>query len=200
LPRDGRITKQALSAWWKTQVLVSDPHAGLVGLENGAGQQVPADRLGLALERRRARLQQVGQRALADLQAEQVEQQALQALERDRLAEAQVEHEGAQVGAERRARLQAGRRVGPEAPGAARALAAEQRDPGDVGLDLGDADPVVGVDRALHHAPDIGPAVAAPLGQHIAPARRLRVQGAVAAGMGLGLGPRRTGAIGLVAA
>ena len=110
----------------------ADPHAGLVGLQDGAGQQAVADRARLPLERRGAGLQHVGQRALADLQPEQVEQQPLQALERDRLAEAQVEHEGAQVRRQTASPAPArpGRR--PEPPWAAGAEAAMQRDPGDV--------------------------------------------------------------------
>jgi hypothetical protein len=143
--------------------LLANAHAGLVGGQHRAGQWAPLDQAGLRREGGRAVLQQVGQRPLADLQPEQVTHQPRQALEREGLAEAQVEHEGAQVGAERRARLQPGRGGRLEAPGAARAHAAVQDHPRHVRGDLGDLDAVVGLHRRLGHVAHVGVAVGAML-------------------------------------
>src|SRR5215469_3046284 len=118
----------------------ADAHAGFVRLECGAGQQVLPDPVRLALERRRGLPKHVGERALADLQAEQVEQQARQALEWDRLPETQIQHQGPQIGAEGRARLQPGRSTRVEPLGAAGAGDAEQCHPGYIRCDLGDLD------------------------------------------------------------
>ena len=88
--------------------LLAYPHGGFIQLQDGAGQQAAANVAGLGRERRGAVLQQVGQRAFADVQPEQVGQQPCQPCERDRLSEAQIENEGAQIRPERRARLQPG--------------------------------------------------------------------------------------------
>ena len=109
--------------------LLADADAGLVRLQGGAGQQVRLDPARLGGEGRRAVLQHVGERAFADLQPEQVRHQPFQALERDRLAEAQVQHEGAQIRAERRPRLQPGRRGRLEPLGATGAGAADAASP-----------------------------------------------------------------------
>src|SRR5215213_8618337 len=58
--------------------LLADAHAGLIGGQHGAGQQPLLDPAGLRREGWRAVLQQVGQRALADLQPEQITQQPRQ--------------------------------------------------------------------------------------------------------------------------
>src|SRR4051794_10891011 len=85
--------------------------------------------------------------SLADLKPEQIREQPRQPLERDRLSEAQIQHEGAQVRPEGRTRRTSpgGRRLEP-AP-TTRAGAAIERHPCDVRRDLGDFDPVSGVEQ-----------------------------------------------------
>ncbi|MEQ9042717.1 MAG: hypothetical protein RLO23_02745, partial [Alphaproteobacteria bacterium] len=71
---------------------LADTRAGLVGFQRRAGQQPRLDQVALGPEGGGGLRQDVGERALADRQPEQVAQQACQALERDRLAEPQVQH------------------------------------------------------------------------------------------------------------
>ena len=72
---------------------LADPRAGLVGLQDGAGQQPVADQARLTREGAAAGFQHVGEGTLADLQPEQIGRQPRQSLERDRLGETQVQHE-----------------------------------------------------------------------------------------------------------
>ena len=85
---------------------LADPQAGFVGTDHGSRQQLGADggagrREGLA-----RRCENVDQGAFAEGKAEQVSHQARQPLEGDPLGEAQIDDEGPQVGAERRAGLE----------------------------------------------------------------------------------------------
>ena len=134
-------------------------------------------------------------RALADRQAEQVAQDIAQARQRDGLDGAQVDDEGAQVRAEGRARLQPRRRRCLEAPGAARADAAVQRDPRHVGLDLRDLDAVVDLAGLLRDTGDVGAAALAAAREDVALRRRVGMQRPMRAGVrpALGLGRRRLG-------
>ena len=172
------------------ECLLANAHAGLVGGQHCAGQEALLDQAGLRREGGRAVLQHVGQRPLADLQPEQVTHQPRQALERDGLAEAQVEHEGAQVGAERRARLQPGRGGRLETPGAAGANAAVQDHPRHVRGDLGDLDAVVGLHRHLGHVAHVGAAVWAALHPDRFATGRVGVQRTVRSGMDPGFRAR----------
>jgi hypothetical protein len=139
--------------------------------------------------------QNVDQRALADLQPEQIAQRVPQPRQRNALNRAQIDHQGAQVVAERRARRQIGRRGGLEAAGAAGAHAAVQRDARHVGLGLRNLDALVGLARDLRHARHVGAAGLAAVGEDRAFDGRVRMQRAMRARMGLGLalGRRRFG-------
>ena len=155
---------------------LADPQAGLVGTDHGSGQQPGADGgagRGEALARAR---ENVDQRAFADGKAEQVAHQARQPLEGDALGEAQIDDEGPQIGAERRARLQPRRRSGLEAPGATRADAPVQAHPRDLGRDRRNLDPVIDLARLLRALRDVGPAMPACARQNVAPLRRVRMQ------------------------
>ncbi len=165
----------------------ADPHAGLVGRDGGAAEQARLDERHRGLERRGGRRQHVDQRALADREAEQVEERVAQPSQRDALHRAQVDHEGADVGPEGRARLQAGRWLRLEPPGAARARAAVQRHARHVRLDLRDLDPIIGFAGALLRPGHVGPAGLARYRQHVVVAGRVGVKQAMGAGMRLGL-------------
>lgn len=174
----------------------ADPHAGLVGGQGSRGAQARRDARDRGPERFGGGRQDGDERTFADRQAEQVEQQVAQARQRDALHGAQGDHEGPDAGAEGRAGLQARRCCGLEAPGAARAGAAVQRDPGHVRDDGGDLDPVVDLARALRHVRDVGPAGLAGQRPHLVVTGRIGVQQAMGAWMWLGLalgqaGPRR---------
>src|SRR5260370_24453623 len=93
--------------------LLSDPRAGLGRSEDGGGEQPDADQARLAGERLPAVVEHVDQRTFADVEADEVGEQARQPLERDRVGEAQIERKGPQVATERRAWLQARRRQTP---------------------------------------------------------------------------------------
>ena len=172
-------------------VALAHPHAGLVRLQNAAAEQAGADQAGLLGKSRPAVIENVDQGPFADRKPQQVGHQSRQPLERDRMGKAQIDREGPQVRPERRARRQVGWRVGPEPLAAARADPAVQRHLRHVGLDLGDLDAVVGVNRPLPDARHVRPAMPALCGQHVALARRIRMQWAVRPGMRLALGPRR---------
>ena len=58
-----------------------------------------------------------------------------------------------------------------------------QRHPRDVRLDRGKLDVVVGVERGLRDARQVGPAMSAMIGQDVALARRIGMQGTMHAGM-----------------
>ena len=116
---------------------LADPHAGLVRLQNGAGEQAGADQARLPGKGRPAGFEDIDQRPFADLDPKQVRHQPRQPLERDRMGEAQVDGKSPQVGAEGRARLQSCRRDRLEASRAARAGPAVQHHPRHVRRDLG---------------------------------------------------------------
>ena len=177
---------------------LANAHAGLVRLQDGAGEELLADQAGLCGEGKLAAVEHVDERAFADVEPQQIGAQAREPLKRDRLCEAQVEHEGAQVRPERRTRLQAGRRRGHERLRAARADAAVQYHARHVGLDLGNLDPVVGASRPLRDARDIRPAMLAVTRRNIAMPGRVRMQRPMRPGMRLALGPARGLAIALV--
>ena len=118
---------------------------------------------------------------------EQVEQQPFQARERDRLAKAQVEDEGAQVRPERRARLQPGGRRRLEPLVAAGAGAAMQRHPGHVRRDRRNFDAVISLERNLARGCHRRPAMWAVIREHVAPHCRLGMQRSVRPRMDLAL-------------
>jgi hypothetical protein len=120
--------------------LLADPYAGLVRLEDRAGEQALADEARLPREGPPAALEHGDERAFADRDATEIGHEPRQALERDCVRVVQIEDEGDEVGPERRARLQSRRRRRREAPRAARAVAAMQCHPRHVGLDLGQLD------------------------------------------------------------
>ena len=97
--------------------------------------------------------------------------------------EPQIDDKGPQVRTERRAGRHVGRRFGPERLAAAGAEPAIQRHPRDVRLDQGKLDVVVGVERGLRDARQVGPAMSAMIGQDVALARRIGMQGTVRSGM-----------------
>ena len=142
---DGRRRRRRrCRRWWNTlshQLARPTRTPGLVGRDGGAPEQARLDERGRGLERRGARRQHVDERALADRKAEQVEERVAQPRQRDALDRAKVDDESADVGPEGRARLQARRRLGLEAPGAARAGAAVERHARHVRLDLGGSPP-----------------------------------------------------------
>ena len=130
----------------------ADPHAGLVRLQDGAGEQAGTDQARSARERKLTVVEHVDKRAFADVKPEQIGEQPRKPLERYRLGEAQVDGESPQVRPERRARFKPRRRRGFEWLGAARAQAAEQCHPCHVRFDLRYLNPIVAVNRRLHHA------------------------------------------------
>ncbi len=168
-----------------------DPHAGLVRLQDGAGEQAGADQVRLPGEGLLAVVEHVDERAFADFEAEQIGEQTRKPLERDRLGEAQIDGKSPQVRPERRARFKPRRRRGFELLGAARAHPAIERDAGDIGFDLGNLDAVVGFASKLRLTRYRRPAVLAKRGHDIAFARRIGVQRAMRSGVRLALGLAR---------
>ena len=168
-------------------VRLSHPHAGLIRSQRRASHQPRLDQVGLRRERLLAGGQNVDQRALADVQAEQIAQHMAQPRQRNPLNGAQVNHQGAQVRSERRSRLQPLWRLGPEALGAARADAAMQRDARHVGLDLRDFDAVVGLTCVLRDAGHVGAAALAAASKDIAFGGRVGMKRTMRPGMRLGL-------------
>ena len=110
--------------------------------------------------------------------------------QRDTLHRAQVDHIGAQLRPERRARFKPLRRLRLEGLGAARADPAMQYDPGHVRFDLGDLDMLVGLHRLLRRTRHIRPATLADIGLYIALAGRIGVQRAMSPAVRLALGFR----------
>src|SRR5258708_1118522 len=82
--------------------LLSDPRAGFVRSEDGAGEQPDADQARLPGERLPAVVEHVDQRTFADVEADEVGEQARQPLERDRVGEPQIERKGPRVATQRR--------------------------------------------------------------------------------------------------
>jgi len=128
-------------------------------------------------------VQNIDQRALADLEAEQIAQHVGQSRQRDVLDRAQIDRQGAKVRPERRARLQSFGRLGLEAPGATRADPAIQRDLGHVGFDPGDFDAVVGLARALRDLGHIRAAPSAATREDRMTPRRMRMKRAMRPGV-----------------
>jgi len=180
--------------------LLADPHAGLVRLQDAAGQQPGADAAGGPREGFATGGEHVDQAPFADLEADQVGHQPRQALERDGVREAQIEDEGPQIRPEGRARLQALRRSGFEPPGAARAGAAMQHHSRHIRFDLGQLDAVVTFERALGRPRYVGGAVRTFPRTHIEHTRRMGMQLPVRAAMRLAFRPARHFARSLLAA
>jgi len=168
--------------------LLANPYAGLVGLQDGAGEQPGADQAGLPGEGIAAVGENIDQRAFADIHAEEIGEQLGQPFEPDRLGEAQIERESPQIGAERRSRLQPLRRLRLEPFGAARTHTAQQGDAGDIRFDLGNFDAVIGFADALRRSGDIGAAVLAVCRRHLAMRCRVGMERAMRARVRLGLG------------
>ena len=104
------------------------------------------------------------------------------------MGETQIEGKGPQVGSKRRARLQSSWWCSHEPLGAARADAAVQPHLGDVGLNFGNFDAVVGLSRLLDHTGDVRSAMRAMFGQNVAFPGRVRMQWTMRPGMRLALG------------
>lgn len=135
------------------------------------------------------RRQNVDQRPFADVETKHVAHQARQPLEADVLGEAEIDDEGAQVGAEGRAGLQSRRRLGLEAPGATGTHASMQPDAHDVGDNRRNLDSVIGLARLLGALRDVGPAMSANARHDVALLRRVRMQRPVRPRMRLLLAP-----------
>ena len=168
-------------------IALADPHPGFVRGQRGARQEPRLDQARLRGKRLSAGVEDVDQRAFANVQAEQVAQHVAQSRQRNALDRAQIDHKGAQVWPERRSRLQALRRLGLEALGATRADAAMQRHARHVGLDLRDFDAVIGFARALRDAGYVGAAALARAGEDIAPGSRVGMKRTMCPDMRLGL-------------
>jgi hypothetical protein len=164
---------------------LADARAGLVRLQDGAGQQLVADQAGLPRERKLAVVEHVDERAFADVEPQKIGEQTRKPLKRDRLGEAQIDGKSPQVRPERRTRLQAGRRRRHERLAAARAGAAVQYHARHVWLDLGNLDPVVAANRSLRDACDIRPAMLTVARQNRAVPGRVRMQRPMRPGMRL---------------
>ena len=113
-------------------------------------------------------VQHVDERALADLQPENIGQQRRQSLEGDPLREAQIDDEGAQILPERRALRHIRRRRRLELPGATRADPAIKRHARHVGLDRRNFDMIVGFAGELRSLRNIGAAMLAGVRRNIA--------------------------------
>ena len=100
-------------------VLLADPQAGLVGLQDQTIEGFCADRRGRLGKGILCRVEDVDERALADVETEEIGQESSQALEGDALGEAQIDDEGAQVRPKGRAFWHVLRRLRLEFPGAA---------------------------------------------------------------------------------
>ena len=100
-------------------VLLADPQAGLVGLQDRTIEEFRADRRGRLGKGILCRVEDVDERALADVETEEIGQESSQALEGDALGEAQIDDEGAQVRPKGRAFWHVLRRLRLEFPGAA---------------------------------------------------------------------------------
>ena len=100
-------------------VLLADPQAGLVGLQDRTIEEFRADRRGRLGKGILCRVEDVDERALADVETEEIGQESNQALEGDALGEAQIDDEGAQVRPKGRAFWHVLRRLRLEFPGAA---------------------------------------------------------------------------------
>jgi hypothetical protein len=71
-------------------VLLADPQAGLVGLQDRTIEEPRADRRGRLGKGVLCRVEDVDERALADVETEEIGQESSQALEGDALGEAQI--------------------------------------------------------------------------------------------------------------
>ena len=157
----------------------ADPQAGLVGLQDrfptGAGRGCGWS----AWRRRPGRVEDVDERALADVEAEEIGQQRGQALEGDALGEAQIDDEGAQVGTKGRTFRHVLRRRRLECPGAARAGSAQKRNARHIRNDRRDFDMVIGLADELRRIQKEGAAMLAGGGEHIPLRRRIGMKRAV---------------------
>jgi len=117
-------------------IALADPHPGFVRGQRGARQEPRLDQARLHGKRLSAGVEDVDQRAFANVQAEQVAQHVAQSRQRNALDRAQIDHKGAQVWPERRSGSK------PSAGSALKRLAqhgqttAMQRHARHVGLDL----------------------------------------------------------------
>src|SRR5208282_510899 len=151
------------------------------------GEQVLANSSCLLGEGAAARLDHVDQGAFADIEAEDMREQMRQALEADTLGVAQVQSQGCEVGAERRARPKPFRSRRLERLAAAGANATHERDAGDFGGDGRDLDAVVSLASRLRLAAYIRLAMFAVRGRNAAFVRRIGMQRPVFARAGFAL-------------
>lgn len=149
-------------------VAFADPQPGFVRLQSGPGKQSGADCAALRGEGAARGVQHVDERALADLQPENIGQQRRQSLEGDPLREAQIDDEGAQIFPERRALGHIRRRRRFELPGTTRADPAIKRHSRHVGLDRRNFDMIVGFAGELRLLRNIGAAMLAGVRRNIA--------------------------------
>ena len=103
--------------------------------------------------------------SLADLHTQQIRHQPRQALERDRLGKAQIQHKRPQVRPERRAWFQPHGRHRLEPTGAAGTSTAIQRHARHVRHDLGNFDTIVTVNGLWSNTTHISLTMPAPLGR-----------------------------------
>ena len=160
-----------------------DADSGLVRGQRASREQPLLQQARLLGEGLSAGVQNIDQRALADLEADEIAQHVGQSRQRDVLDRAQIDRQSAKVRPERRARLQSLGRLGLEAPGATRADPAIQRDLGHVGFDPGDFDAVVGLARALRDLGHIRAAPSAATREDRMTPRRMRMKRAMRPGV-----------------
>jgi hypothetical protein len=164
-----------------------DPHPSLVRSQDRAGEKPRLDQARLGRKRRPAGVEDIDQRAFADVEPEQVPQHAAQSCQRDALDRTQIDHEGAQVRPERRSRFQPDWRRGLEAFRAARADPAMQRHPRHVRPARRDLDAVVTLADALRGAGDVGTAAPTRRCEHVARRGGVGMKRPMRAGMRVGL-------------
>ena len=146
-------------------VLALDPGRGLVRSHHRTGANLRGDRRCTRGERGLRAGQHLGDRALADADPEYLVEHPHQPFEANRLGDVQVQDEGRQIGAERRARRQTGGRRGTEPAAAFRADAAMPVDAGDDRANRRQLDMIVSMIAGLVLRPERVLAMRAMLGE-----------------------------------
>lgn len=149
---------------------------------------------------RPAGVEDIDQRAFADVEAEEIAQHMAQPRQWNALNRAQINYQGAQVRPERRARLQSFGWRRFKRLRTIRADAAMQADARHVWFYFGNLDAVVDLTRTLLDARHIGAAALACDGEDIAFRSRIGMQRTMRPGVRPGLGFGRAGLGGLLSA
>ena len=155
-PRLGRIMCSTHRAVTKNPFplrLLQHPHRRLVGRDHVGRGDRRRDGRGGRFQRRLRAGENVAQRALADRQAEHLGEQAAQPFEADRLGVMEIDRDGLNGFAERRAGLETFRRVGHGAFTATGAAPAKKAHTGDVRPDWRQFDAVVDLFAAFEVQP-----------------------------------------------